>query len=338
MKKNIIILLFILAGTLCFILLLIGRSDPERLVIDVPRRYNGIYASPEDTIRFKVTLNAIETDGNIIYGYANKEKILCRYDPESRKMDTLLHTRSFLSGILSGVDRDPATNTFYFFSANTNRIYLFHPQDSSRDSLDEGHTHLAGGEKCLTGTYFLIRSTDSATSLTSLKKADYIRHTDTTIYTFTHYHDGGISADGFFRKDLSSKKLFYIPYYNAEIIQYDEVNNKISKIITIDKTMPYNSTIPTEQGYTISSKARMINITATTDSAHLFLLSNTSSKGKKEPSGTVIDVYSTVTGSYEYSLQFPYFEGYPVTLLKKSGDKLFVAFGNNILSYKIEYR
>ena len=71
--------------------------------------------------------------------------------------------------------------------------------------------------------------------------------------------DGGISSDGFFRKDPSSKKQFYIPYYNAETIVYDEAARKISKIITIDKTKPYNAAIPMEQGYGLSGKAKIIN-------------------------------------------------------------------------------
>jgi hypothetical protein len=337
-KKNILVLLLILAGAFCLILILVRKSDPETLVINFPRRYNGISATREDTIRLPGMPTTMEIEGNMLYGYLHRQGIIIRYDLENRKADTLLHIRSLFSGAISGVDMDTATNIFYFFGSGANRIYRFHPQDSIKDSLSSGKISLYGGKKCLAGSDFFIRTVDNASSLTSLKKVDCIQHKDTTLYTFAQFKDGGISADGFFLKDKLSKKQFYIPYYNSEIIQYDELNNKVSKIITIDKTKPFNCTVATYQGYSITSKSRINNIAATTDSAHLYLLSYTISRGKNELPGTVVDVYSTVTGEYEQSLQFPYFEGRPASLLYKSGERLFVAFGNTILRYKIQYQ
>ena len=338
MKKNTIILSVIVFGASCFILASVLRSDPEQLVINVSRNYDGIYASPEDTIRFPGTLSAMKAEGDLLFGYAHGLKKLYQYNLGNHKTDTLLDTQSLLSGILSGFDIDPVSGTFYFLNTNTNKIYLFHPKDSLKDSLHFKYLHFAAGEKCIKSADFFIRAVDDATSLTSLKKVDYNRGTDTTLYTFTHYADGGISADGFFLKDRSSEKQFFIPYYNAEIIQYDEAGNNISKIITIDKTMPHNNVVPANHGYTISSKSRIINIAAAADSAHLFVLSFASSRGKNEPPGTVIDVYSTITGQYESSLQLPFFEGRRAVLLEKSGDRLYVAFNNDVLCYKIKYR
>ena len=338
MKKNIIISSVIVFGALCFILASVLRSDPEKLIINVSRNYDGIYASPEDTIRFPGTLSAMKAEGDLLFGYDHGLKKLYQYNLGNHKTDILFDTRSLLSGILSGFDIDPVSGTFYFLNTNTNKIYLFHPKDSLKDSLYFKYLHFAAGEKCFRSADFFIRAVDDATSLTSLKKVDYNRGADTTLYTFTHYADGGISADGFFLKDRSSEKQFFIPYYNAEIIQYEEAGNKISKIITIDKTMPHNNVVPASHGYTISSKSRIINIAAAADSAHLFVLSFASSPGKNEPPGTVIDVYSTITGQYERSLQLPLFEGRRAVLLEKSGDRLYVAFNNDVLCYKIKYR
>lgn len=338
MKKNILILSLILIGALGFILVLMGHSGPGALMIDHARRYQGVEVLAEDSIRLPSPLNTMEAvDGNLYY-YVAKQKVLFRYNLASRKTDTLLYLPTLFSGVLNGIAVDPATTTFYFLNARSDKIYGYHPQDAGKDSFSTRAIQLIGGEKCLTSPDFFIRSVNYATSLVTLKKADYTRPTDTTLYTFPHYPDGGISSDGFFRKDRSSKKQFYIPYYNAEIIMYDEANNKLSKIITIDKTAPYNAAIPMEKGFALSGKAKMINTAAATDSTHLYLLSQTSSPGKDEPAGTVIDIYSTLTGDYENSLQLPYFEGYPVTLLEKYGDRLYVAFRNNIISYKINYR
>ena len=338
MKKNIIILSVIVFGALCFILASVFRSDPEKLIINVSRNFDGIYASPEDTIRFPGTLSAMKAEGDLLFGYVHGLKKLCQYNLGNHRTDTLFDTQSFLSGILSGFDIDPVSGTFYFLNTNTNKIYLFHPKDSRKDSLYFKYLHLVAGEKCFRSADFFIRAIDDATSLTSLKKVNYNRGTDTTLYTFTHYSDGGISADGFFLKDRSSEKQFFIPYYNAEIIQYDEAGNNISKIITIDKTKPHDNVVPASHGYTISSKSRIINIAAAADSAHLFVLSFASSLGKNEAPGTVIDVYSTITGQYESSLQLPFFEGRRAVLLEKSGDRLYVAFNNDVLCYKIKYR
>ncbi|MDO6435144.1 hypothetical protein Q4E93_31300 [Flavitalea sp. BT771] len=338
MKKNVIISSVIVLGALCFILASVLRSDPEQLMINVPRNYDGMYASPEDTIRFPGTISAMRAEGGLLFGYAHGLRKLYQYNLGDHTTDTLVDTRSFLSGILSGFDFDPVSGTFYFLNTNTNRIYLFHPKDSMKDSLYFKHLHFAAGEKCCRSADFFIRAIDDATSLTSLKKVDQSRGADTTLYTFTHYADGGISADGFFIKDRSSEKQFFIPYYNAEIIQYDEAGNKISKIITIDKTMPHNNVVPANHGYTISSKSRIINIAAAADSAHLFVLSFASSPGKNEPPGTVIDVYSTITGQYERSVQLPFFQGRRAALLERSGDRLFVAFDNDVLCYKIKYK
>jgi len=338
MKKNILILSLILVGAVGFILILMGHSGPGPLMIDQPRRYNGVQAIAEDSIRFPSPLNTMEIEDGFLYSYVDKQKVLFRYNLASRQTDTLLYIPTLFSGVLNGIAIDPVTTTFYFLNSRAGKIYLYHPQNAGKDSINTRAIHLSGGEKCLKSMDFFIRSVDYSNSLATLKRADYIRHIDTTLYTFPHYSDGGISSDGFFRKDRSSKKQFYIPYYNAEIIAYDEANNKISKIITIDKTAPYNAAIPIEQGYDLSGKAKMINIAAATDSTHLYLLSHTSSPGKDEPAGTVIDIYSTLSGKYENSLQLPYFEGYPVTLLEKYGDRLYVAFRNNIISYKINYQ
>jgi hypothetical protein len=343
MKKYIIILSLILAGAFCLILVLVGHSDQEILIIGQQRQYNGISVRLEDTIRFPGSLTTMEIGDGFIYGYVNKQKILYRYDLEHRTSDTLLHTRSLFSDILSGVVMDPATVTFYFLSARTNKIFIYQPQNTGKDnpvgrkdSLICGKNNLAGGDKCFNSAGFIIRSVDLATSLTCLRIVDTGQHIDSSLYTFAHFPDEGISADGFFLKERTSKKHFYIPYYNAEIIQFDEAKNKTSKIITIDQTKPFNSAVPTGDGYTISGRSRMINIAAAADSVHLYLLSYTSSPGKNERKGTVVDIYSTITGNYENSLQFPYFEGHPVTLLERSGDRLFVAFDNTILSYKIQ--
>jgi hypothetical protein len=343
MKKYIIILSLILAGAFCLIFVLVGHSDPETLIIGQQRQYSGISVHLEDTIRFPGTISTMDIGDGILYGYVNQQKWLYRYDLTHRTIDSLLYIPTIFTGILSGVAMDPVTSSFYFLTARANKIYGYHPQNAGKDSvvgrkdsLSGGSIHLAGGDKCFNHPGFIIRFVDSGTSLTGLKLVDFLQQKDTTIYTFTHYPDGGISEDGFFRKDRASNKHFYIPYYNAEIIQYDEAKNKLSKIITIDKTVPFNCTVSTGDGYAISGRSRMINIAAATDSAHLYLLSYTSSPGKNERKGTVVDIYSTITGKYENSLQFPYFEGHPVTLLDRSGDRLFVAFDNTILSYKIQ--
>lgn len=338
MKKNILVLILILVGAFCFILILVRKSDPESLVIDFARRYNGISATREDSIRLPGMPTTMEADSNMLYGYLHRQGIIIRYDLEKRKADTSLQIRSLFSGAISGTDMDNAANIFYFFGSGVNRIYRFRPEDSMKDSLSCGNISLNGGKKCIMGSDFFVRTVDNASGLTCLKKVDCLGHTDTTLYTFAHFKDGGISADGFFVKDKLSKKQFFIPYYNSEIIQYDELNNTISKIITIDKTKPFNCAVPTYQGYSISSKSRINNIAATTDSAHLYLLSHTISRAQHELPGTVVDVYSTVTGEYERSLQFPYFEGRRVSMLAKSGERLFVAYGNTILRYKIEYQ
>lgn len=280
----------------------------------------------------------MEIANGFLYGYAAKQKILLRHHLQNRQTDTLLYIPTLFSGVLNGIAFDPATVTFYFLNSRSDKIYLYHPQDARKDSFSTRAIHLDGGEKCLQEQGFFIRSVNYASSTATLKKVDYTRQTDTTLYTFTHFPDGGISSDGFFRKDRRSKKQFYIPYYNGEIIAYDEMSGRVSKIITIDKTAPFNAAIPIEHGYALSGKTKMINTAAAADSTHLYILSQTSSPGKDEPAGTVIDIYSTVTGNYEHSLQLPYFEGYPVTLLEKDGDRLYVAFSNNIITYKINYR
>jgi len=338
MKKNILILSLILAGSLCVILALVNVSGPGTPMIGQARRYTVIEAVTEDSIRLPASINMMQIADGCLYGFADKQKVLFRTNLENRKTDTLLYIPSLFSGVLNGITFDPATKTFYFLNARSRKIYLYHLPDARKDSFNTGTLRLSGGEKCFTGAAFFIRSVEYPTNLTTLKKADYTRNADTTLYTFPLYPDGGISSDGFFRKDASSKKQFYIPYYNAEIIAYDEADDKISKIITIDKTKPYNAAIPMEQGYGLSGKAKMINMAAATDSTHLYLLSYTSSPGKNEKAGTVVDIYSTLTGNYEGSLQFPYFENHPATLLEKYGDRLYVAFSNNIVSYKINYR
>jgi hypothetical protein len=329
MKKNIIILSILIAGAVGFMFVLVRKSDTEMLVLDAPRRYGSIDAKPMDTIRFPGTLTVIKADGNFLYAYVHSERALYRWNLATRVMDTIVHTGGLFAGTLSGADIDLATGTFYFLNANSNRAYSCRSGDLQKDSVSFGALHMANGDKCFNSDAFFLRCTDDATSLTSLKKGD------STLYDLTHFADGGISADGFFVKDASSKKHYYVPFYNAEVIQFDEGSNKVSKIVTIDKTKPSNSVVPTSNGYTISSKSRAINLAADADSADLYVLSLSSAPGKHELPGTMIDMYSTSTGQYERSLQVPYFEGHPMALLARSGYGLFAAFDNSVLSYKI---
>lgn len=333
MKRNIIILSIIVAGALAFMYVLVRRSDTEIPVLDTPRRYGNIDAEPLDTVRFPGTLSAVKAEGDVLYGYVDSKKALYRWSFATHVMDTLMYTSSLFSGILSSIDLDAGIGAFYFFNANTNRAYKFLMGGMGKDSVSFGGMQMVSGVKGFGENDFFVRSTDYATSLTSIKKVNGLKHT--TLYDFTHYADGGISADGFFLKDAASAKLYYVPYYNAEVIQFDASDNKVSKIITIDKTRPANSVVPTSHGYTISSKSRVINSAAAVDSTDLYVLSLTTSPGRHELPGTMIDVYSTVTGQYERSLQIPYFEGRPAALLDRSGSRLFVTFNNNVLSYKI---
>ena len=55
-----------------------------------------------------------------------------------------------------------------------------------------------------------------------LKLAGYGDHrSDTLIYTFAHFDDGGISEDGSFVRQPGTGDIFFIPFYNASIIQFD---------------------------------------------------------------------------------------------------------------------
>lgn len=338
MKKNLYILLLIFIVTLGCIFILVKKSVPEMPVMDISRNYSGIKVVGEDTIHFPFILSGMFADSSGFYVYSYRGKRLYHYNSGARSIDTLLHINTLYKGILSSLDRDPVTNIFYFFNGNTNRIYTYLPGKEKKDSLEGGKMRFGRAVKCFDGTFFLTQSLDFSNNQATLRKMDYVDHSDTALYSFAHFQDGGISSDGFFCKDAVSHQLFYIQFYNSEIIRYDERGNQVSKIITIDRTKPRNNSVPTEHGFTVDGKTKMLNLAATADSAHLYLLSGIASRENKELFGTAVDIYSTRTGRYENSLQFPYYKDIQVTMLEKAGDRLLVGFGNTIISYKIQFQ
>jgi hypothetical protein len=210
----------------------------------------------------------------------------------------------------------------------------FFPASTKLDSITYPDT--SGTRENAAQTAYLKTKYDTVKKVSQLKLRNFNTPSlDSTLYEFPHFEDGGLSADGFYFNSYRSQ--YYIPFYNSAIIRYDELHNSAHVIHTIDQTPPSNIAVPTGNIYSMSSKAIIVNSTATADENYLYVLSYVLSEDavKNNYNGPAIDVYNIKTGQYESSFRLPGYQGKPVLQLAKSADTLIAAYENNVLIFKL---
>lgn len=261
------------------------------------------------------------SDGNI-YGYVYSKKAIFKHNIAQHKTDSFF-TKPL--EIITRIEIDTSTHTFYFFDGPGKVITRYQPATGAvyANSLPTDQA-----------TYLKVKF-DTIKQVSQLQ----LRHfkdpaSDTTLYEFPQFKDGGLSADGFYVRDIISHNQFYIPFYNGDIIRYNEPENSIHLLQTIDKTPAANIAVKTGNIYSRSSKAVMVNSTATTDQQYLYVLSYVLSDDS-DYKGPAVDVYDISTGKYTSSFRLPSFEGKPVLQLAKQADTLVAAYENNILIFKL---
>jgi hypothetical protein len=306
MKKNLLILSALLCCALIIMYILIKGAEPDRIFTDHKRSYDKFKLQPIDTVLFPGRVSIMRTAPGNIYGYVYSKKTIYRYDTHLHAID------SFFSrpDIITRLEVD--TNACYIFDGTGNNIVTKGiPQSSS----------------------YLITSYDTVKKITELKLRNFNTSLDSTLYGFPYFEDGGLSADGFYIRDKSY--YFYISFYNSGIIRYDEQQDKIRIIHTIDNTPPSNIAVPTGNIYNRSSKAVIVNSTATADEKYLYVLSYVLSADTDNYRGPAVDVYNIEHGNYEGSFRLPGYQSLPVLQLSKQADTLIAAYEKNILLFKL---
>ncbi|HEY0612715.1 MAG TPA: hypothetical protein VGD35_23725, partial [Chitinophaga sp.] len=265
-----------------------------------------------------------------------KNTTVYSYDPTQRRLDTFFSNRNIPVSMLCGFDID--TPACYLFDASGSRVISYQPATGAIDSIKCGSKCYIRATHAATGNAFITQSFDTEKQRANLRLAGLSNaHKDSTLYEFTYFEDGGLSADGFFTKNTHTGDLYYIPFYNSEIIRYNQPTKQISKLITIDKTPPANIAVPTGKIYTLSGKAVFVNSTATADDQYLYVLSYALSEDARASGyrGPSLDIYNVATGQYETSIRLPGYENLPVLQLAKYNDTLVAAYDKNVLLFKL---
>lgn len=349
MKKAVTTLILLLIIALGLMLLLVKGSDPDRSRIPFHRDYSRFAAIPAGSLPFPGKVSLVKVVDGTVFGYVHKNGIIYKFDPGHTQPDTFMRFPELQTGALAGFDADLSGHLFYYFTAKGGKIFVSRQNGILTDSIFFADNTYVKGIKALAGNILLFQVYDPVRVVSRLKLAgsnltgahlagsDMVNgHSgyDTLLYEFPHFDDGGISADGFFIKQPATGDLYFIPYYNSYIIRYNQLQNRLSRIITIDSTRPANIALRTNTGYSISSKAILINSAATADHDHLYVLSYALARAN-ERKNVSIDIYATADGGYEGSLLLEAPPTGAVLSLDKSGDTLFVSSSKNVFLYKL---
>lgn len=310
MKRNLLTLSTLCCSAFIIMYILVRGAEPDRIVSSVNREYNHYRLQTLDTITFPGRVSIMRATGENIYGYVYSKKTVFSYNTPHHHLDTFFNDSLKPLPIITRIELSPDEKTFYLFDDTQEHLTVYTPERKQIDSTGP--------------TAFLTR------------KGTRLHYKDSTIHEFTHFEDGGLSADGFFVHN--STYQFFIPFYNAVIVKYDPANNTVDTFQTIDQSPPVNIAVPTGNIYARSPKAIIVNSTATADADHLYILSYVLSQDavKSGYKGPAIDVYNIADTRYAGSFRLPGFQNKPVLQLAKCGDTLIAAYEKNILRFKLE--
>ncbi|RFM32910.1 hypothetical protein [Chitinophaga silvisoli] len=310
MKRKLLILSALFCSAFIIMYILVRGAEPDRIVSSVSRQYTHYKLETLDTIAFPGRVSIMRAAGDNIYGYVYSKKTVFSYNTTQHRLDTFFNDGLKALPIITRIEISPDAKTFYLFDETQEQLTAYQPENKSIDSVS------------------------AATFLT--RKGAQLHYKDSIIYEFTHFEDGGLSADGFFVHN--SRYQFFIPFYHSGIVKYDPSDNKVATFQTIDQSPPINIAVPTGNIYARSPKAVIVNSTATADADHLYVLSYVLSQDavKSGYRGPAIDVYNLSDSKYSGSFRLPGFQNKPVLQLAKCGDTLIAAYEKNILRFKLE--
>lgn len=320
MKNKLLLLSALLCCAIVIMYILVKGAEPDRIFTAFTRNYNKYQLQPVDTIEFPGRVSIMKTSGDNIYGYVYSKNAIFRYNTSRHTLDTFLVNKT---SIITRMEIEPVTNTFYLFDDTGNNIVIYQP-DTAKPAVN--------------GTEYLSMSYDTIQKRELLKLKNFaVPQQDSILYPFPRFEDDGLSADGFYIRNMPQGVHFYIPFYHSGIIRYDVSHNNLTTFHTIDNTPPVNIAVQTGDIYTRSSKAIVVNSSATADQQYLYILSYVLSKDVLESGyrGPAIDVYNSVNGQYEGSFRLPGYQSKPVLQLSKRGDTLIAAYESNILLFKL---
>lgn len=307
MKRNLFILSALFCSAFIVMYILVRGAEPDRIVSGVSRQYTHYQLETLDTIVFPGRVSIMRAAGDNIYGYVYSQQAVFNYNTRLHRLDT------FYKGsmpIITRIEMSPDAQTFYLFDDTQEHITAYQPA---------------------------IRKTDSVSYKNFLtRNGTQLHYRDSTIAEFTHFEDGGLSADGFFVDD--GRYQFYIPFYHSGVVQYDVAKNNVTSFKTIDQSPPVNIAVPQGNIYARSPKAIIVNSTATADADHLYVLSYVLSQDaiKSGYKGPAVDVYNTSDTQYAGSFRLPGYQNKPVLQLAKCGDTLIAVYERNILRFKLK--
>jgi len=338
MKRAVRNLTFLSVVSLCLILLLVKNSDPDQRFIVIDRTNAAFTVSPAGSIAFPGKISLVQVSGHYIYGYVHKQGSIYRYDLLRHRLETFIGAADSMAGTTNGLQVAPDAPVVYRFTTSGRQVLLYRLDGSLADSIVcNDHPYVKGVKGLGTGT-FIFQWYDTAKVASMLKLVHYgSQPADSVIYTFPHFDDGGISEDGQFICQPATGDVYFIPFYNSRIIRYNQGQNRLYNIVTIDSTPPANVTLHTSSGYFISSKALLLNSAATADSGHLYLLSYARA-GNDAQQRVNVDVYAVAGSRYQGTISLPAPPTGAVLSLAKSGDTLFVSSVEKVMMYKLEAR
>lgn len=307
MKRNLIILSALFCSAFIIMYILVRGAEPDRIVSGVSRQYSHFQLETLDTIAFPGRVSIMRAAGDHIYGYVYSQKAVFNYDTRLHRMDTLYNGPM---PIITRIEISPDAQTFYLFDDTQEHITVYQPATRKTDSVSSEN--------------FLTR------------EGTQLHYRDSTIAEFTHFDDGGLSADGFFVND--SRYQFYIPFYHSGVVRYDLAQNRVTSFQTIDQSPPVNIAVPQGNIYARSPKAVIVNSTATADADRLYVLSYVLSQDaiKSGYRGPAVDVYNIGDTHYAGSFRLPGYQNKPVLQLAKCGDTLIAVYERNILRFKLK--
>lgn len=338
MKRDLLILSALLCCAMITMYILAKGAEPDRIFTGHKRSYDRFTLQAIDTVLFPGRVSIMKAVQGNVYGYVYSKKAIFRYNTNLHQIDSFFTNSIVPLEIVTRLEIDTNTQTFYLFDDIGKKITTYQPGTGKLDIIIYPDTSTIRLYKNVYQTAYLRTSFDTSKKVAQLKLRNFNAPAqDSTLYEFPRFEDGGLSADGFYIRNVPSRNHFYIPFYNSGIIRYDEEHNSIQLMYTIDQTPPSNIAVPTGNIYTRSSKSIIVNSTATADDQYLYILSYVLSEDALASNyrGPAVDVYNVKNGHYQGSFRFPGYQNKPVLQLAKCADTLMAAYENNILLFKL---
>ncbi|MGB8193802.1 MAG: hypothetical protein WCF67_17855 [Chitinophagaceae bacterium] len=317
------ILILAVAGIIYY---LTNQNKKPAVNTNFTRNYSPSAVEVDALIEAPCNIDVLTSWRGTLIGYSIGARRIVQMDSAGNLLKRISYDPPGKRGIIHSMSID--SNYVYCFDINNRSVYRTDFKDSLSfaDSLPRG---VMGAVKNY-GPGYTLQQSNSKSKDAFLRAFGEANTPSDTIYAFASFKDWGVSHRGQLFKDADNTSVFFLPFYNADVLRYDYASGKIHHIQSVDKNPVRDMSTSTPMGRILSSKAPVTNRIATANKNYLFILSYARSAGDPHANQPIVDVYAAITGNYCYSFPVPGITGMKISSIACIDDRLAISFNHKI--------